>query len=215
MQLGLQLKQELHLQNETINSLIRMYDENFSPHVRIKHKKLKKRLENTYQVFTLKTNNEKDTIGFMFVILNKPLKSIFIDYLCVDKKYQKGGFGKLLLNEMNDKHLFPDFDYTILECEGYLIPYYVKNGYKKIPLEYPIENSKPLYLMYRKRSVSNTTLQETNNISMYHKFICFGLLFNSEIIMFYIAFMIMYELTTLFYRSQITLVIMNFKSTHT
>jgi GNAT superfamily N-acetyltransferase len=196
----MQIQVEHHLTKEIMETVFRMYDENFSPHVKVAHNKIKKRLyENEYMLLSCK-NDLDEWIGFCLISKNQLLKTIFIDYLCVDKKFQRGGYGKQILNTINDQDIIPstqNYKYTILECEDYLIPYYEKNRYKKIPLVYPIENSKPLFLLYRVRKSSQTE----NVLEMYHKFIFYGLLFNNEIIMCYLAFMIFYENLGLFHQN--------------
>jgi len=202
---------EPKVNNEQMNQIIHLFDENFSPHVRIPHRKLKKRIENyTYQVLSLKKHNQ--WIGFSLVSLNQLLKTIFIDYLCIDKNFQKGGFGKMFLNELNDsKKFFPDYKYCILECENYLVKYYEKNKFYKIPREYPLENTRPLYMLYRKRNEEVTKPEPL----LYQKFILYGLLFNGEIIILDELINLMYTIIFEFYRLYICMLIMNYKSTHT
>ena len=205
---------EINLENRVdknmIQQIVGLYDENFSPHVRIPHRKLKKRMmDEVYKIISLKRGN--DWIGFSLVSLNEQLRTIFIDYLCVDKKFQKGGYGKMMLNELNSKRFFPQYEYSILECEYNLVPYYIKNKFQKIPLEYPLENSKPLYMLYRKRC-SDFTLSVP---SMYHKFILYGLLFNSDIIFLFEALVLLYEAMLNCNSFHTILIILNYKTTHT
>lgn len=202
---------ESDVSKDTLAKLLSLYDENFSPTVKISHSKLKKRIKNrTYRVVTYR--NDSEWIGFCLISLNPLLKTIFIDYLCIDKKYQKGGFGKQLLSEINSNKYFPEYKYTILECENYLVSYYQKNQYKKIPLTYPIQNETPLFMLYRHRSED---LPISPIISMHHKFIFYGLLFNGEIIIFYIHLLILIGLRIEFKTQMLIVVILNFKSTHT
>jgi ribosomal protein S18 acetylase RimI-like enzyme len=131
----------------------------------------------TYELISLKKDNEM--IGFSLISLNPLLKTIFIDYLCVDKRHQKGGYGKQLLNEIHTLKFFPEYEYCVLECEDYLVGYYQKNNFQKIPREYPLENTRhtrPLYMLYRKRNSDHTDAEPL----LYHKFITYGLLFNGE-----------------------------------
>jgi predicted GNAT family N-acyltransferase len=171
---------------------------------------LKKRIESqTYHVISLK--KEKEWIGFSLISLNKQLKTIFIDYLCIDKKFQKGGYGKMVLNELNSNKFFPSYQYSILECEDYLVKYYEKNQFHKIPREYPLENSRPLYMLYRKRNKESTKAEPL----LYQKFIQYGLLFNGEIIILYELIEMLYEMIFECYRLFMSMLIMNYNSTHT
>ncbi len=201
---------EKTIHKDLVNKIIHLYDDNFSPHVRIPHYKLRKRLKNkTYEIISLKKDNEM--IGFSLVSLNKILSTIFIDYLCVDKKFQKGGYGKMMLQELNNNRFFPGYKYSILECEDYLVSYYQKNKFQKIPREYPLENPRPLYMLYRKRSSDITESEPL----LYHKFINYGLLFNGEIIIYYDLLKILYEFIFDSYKTYLSIIIMNYKSTHT
>jgi hypothetical protein len=196
---------------EVVQKIIHMYDENFSPHVRIPHYKLKKRIyDQTYQILSYKDQNE--WIGFALISLSDELHTIFIDYLCIDKKFQKGGFGKRFLQQIHlDTGLFSDFHFTILECEDYLVKYYEKNNYQKIPRKYPLENSRPLFMLYRKRFQDTTPKM----VDMYHKFILFGLLFNGEIIIVKDIWIFVKEIIDLLCGGFHFMKIMNFKATHT
>jgi hypothetical protein len=207
--MNLETRLEYSIDKELLSKVVFMYDENFSPHVRIPHYKLRKRLKTkTYELISLRLNNEM--IGFSLVSLNPFLSTIFIDYLCIDKKVQKGGYGKFLLNALHSDIYFPGFKYCILECEDYLVSYYQKNKFIKIPRKYPLENSKPLYMLYRKRG--SETIQEPH---MYQKFILYGLLFNGEITIHYDLLRMLYEFIFECYRTYLSLIIMNYKSTHT
>jgi hypothetical protein len=206
--MNIQLEKIIH--KDLTNQILTLYDQNFSPHVRIPHYKLRKRLKNkTYEVISLRKDNEM--IGFSLVSSNPSLKTIFIDYLCIDKKHQNGGYGKLLLHELNTIKYFPEYEYSILECEDYLVPYYQKNKFQKIPRTYPLENTRPLFMLYRKRN-SETTELEPN---LYHKFIRYGLLFNGEMIIIYELLKILYQKIFDIYSIQCIMIIMNYKSTHT
>jgi len=127
----MEINLEKVIHKDLVNQIIKLYDDNFSPHVRIPHYKLRKRLKTkSYEIISLKKNNE--IIGFSLVSLNKLLETIFIDYLCVDKKFQKGGYGKLMLHELNTNKFFPEYKYSILECEDYLVSYYQKNKFQPV-----------------------------------------------------------------------------------
>ena len=196
---------------DVIQNIICLYDENFSPHVRIPHLKLKKRIHNqTYHILSYK-NEHQEWMGFGLVSLNSSLKTIFIDYLCVDKRFQNGGHGRKILHEINQNpNLFQGYEYSVLECEDYLVKYYEKNKYQKIPREYPLENSRPLFMLYRKRFSEHTP----KIVDMYHKFILFGLLFNGEIIIVKETIQWLKEFIFFAFCSYFQ-VIMNFKATHT
>jgi hypothetical protein len=201
---------EKQIDKDTMTEIIHLYDENFSPHVRIPHRKLKKRIQDeTYCVLSLKKDNE--WIGFSLISLNQLLKTIFIDYLCIDKKFQKGGYGKMVLNELSSKRFFPNYEYCILECEDYLVKYYEKNKFHKIPREYPLENSRPLFMLYRKRNDDMTKVEPL----LYQKFILYGLLFNGEIIILHELMELLYRIILDSYTLYISMIIMNYKSTHT
>ena len=150
-------------------------------------------------------------IGFLLVSLNPHIKTIFIDYLCVDKNHQKGGYGRKLLNEIHTLNFFPEYEYCVLECEDYLVTYYQKNKFIKIPREYPLENTRPLYMLYRMRNSDNTF----SDPSLYHKFITFGLLFNGETNIIYEFLKILYQRIFDIYTIHLSMMIMNYKSTHT
>lgn len=205
---------EIHLEenihNDLVNQILLLYDKNFSPHVRIPHYKIRKRLKNkTYEILSLRKDNEM--IGFGLISLNQILKTIFIDYLCVDGKFQNGGYGKMMLNELNTNKFFPEYKYSILECEDYLVGYYQKNNFQKIPRDYPLENTRPLYMLYRKRDSDHTEAEPF----LYHKFISYGLLFNGEIIIYYDILKMLYEFIFDNYGIYLSKIIMNYKSTHT
>jgi predicted GNAT family N-acyltransferase len=169
-----------------------------------------KRIKNkTYDLISFKKDNEM--IGFSLITLNPTIKTIFIDYLCIDKKHQKGGYGRTLLNEIHTLKYFPEYEYCVLECEDYLIKYYQKNNFVKIPREYPLENTKPLYMLYRKR---NSDITESEP-SLYHKFITFGLLFNGEMMLIYELLKFLYDKIFDIYTIHISIIIMNYKTTHT
>jgi hypothetical protein len=210
----MEIQIETKLNKNILKNVLRMYDENFSPHVKIPHYKIKKRLDQKqYQLLSCKLSTG-EWIGFCLVSTNINLSVIFIDYLCIDKPFQKGGFGKQILNAINDQDILDtehQYKYTVLECEDYLIPYYVKNKYKKIPVPYPIDGSRPLFMLYRQRKTDATKPM----IDMYHKFIFYGLLFNGEIIMCYGLFMMLYIKFLEFETLDIVKIIMNFKTTHT
>jgi len=206
----MQLALESKINKDDMSHIFHLYDQNFSPHVRIPHRKLKKRIqEETYHVISLKKDNQ--WIGFSLVSLNLELQTIFIDYLCIDKSHQKGGYGKMVLNELNSNKFFPSYQYSILECEDYLVKYYQKNNYHKIPRRYPLENSRPLYMLYRKRNEEITKAEPL----LYQKFILYGLLFNGEIIILYELSEMLYKWFMDLYTLFIAIIIMNFKSTHT
>lgn len=209
----MEISVETEITKDLLQKIFCLYDESFSPTVKVPHSKIKKRIQSeTYKVITLK-DQSKNCIGFSLVSLNSNLKTIFIDYLCIDKKFQKFGYGKKILQSINDKEqMFSNYKYSVLECENYLISYYEKNYYKKIPLSYPIENKTPLYLLFRKRN----TEPETNlDINMYHKLIRFGLLFNGEIIIYCNLFYTWLNFFLFLQEENIVKLIMNFKSTHT
>jgi len=206
----MEIKLEKTIHKDLTNKILTLYDQNFSPHVRIPHYKLRKRLKNkTYEVISLNRDNEM--IGFSLISLNDALKTIFIDYLCIDRKFQKGGFGRLLLDDLHTDRFFPDYNYSVLECEDYLVPYYQKNKFQKIPREYPLENPRPLYMLYRRRFSDTTSLEPL----MYSKFILYGLLFNGEIIITYELLKILYQRIFDIYTVHLSMIIMNYKSTHT
>jgi hypothetical protein len=208
---------EKEITKDLLQKIFCLYDESFSPTVKVSHPKIKKRiLTETYKVITL-NDQSKNCIGFSLISLKPDLKTLFIDYLCVDKKFQKFGYGKKILQSINDKQkMFSNYDYTILECENYLIPYYEKNHYTKIPLSYPIENTTPLYLLYRKRTNPESTDEYNQlDISMYYKFIRFGLLFNGEIIIYCNLFYTWLSLFLFLQEESIVKLILNFKTTHT
>jgi ribosomal protein S18 acetylase RimI-like enzyme len=206
----MEIQLESNIHKDLFNRIFHLYDENFSPHVRVPHSKIRKRVKNkTYKLISLKKNNEM--IGFSLISLNPLLKTIFIDYLCVDKCYQRGGYGRQLLNEIHTLKFFPEYEYCVLECENYLVGYYQKNNFQKIPREYPLENSRPLFLLYRKRNSDCTNAEPL----LYHKFITYGLLFNGEIKTMYQFLMMMYEKIFDIYTIHFSTKIMNYKSSHT
>lgn len=207
----MQIQIEPEITKDLIQKIFCLYDENFSPTVKVPHTKIKKRiLQNVYKVIIIK--NQDEWIGFSLVNLHKPLQTIFIDYLCVDKKFQKGGFGKRILQMLNDKNqMYKDYKYTALECENYLVPYYQKNNYKKIPLAYPIDNPTPLYMLCRER----TSCGKKIKTEMYHRLIQFGLLFNGEIIICLGLFVLWLKMFLFVQDQNMTKIILNFKSTHT
>jgi len=204
---------EPKITKDLIQKIFCLYDENFSPTVKVSHKKLRKRLnEGVYKAIIVKNPDEK-YIGLCLFHPNKTLKTLFVDYLCVDKKIQKSGIGRVILEIINDKtKIYKDYQYTILECENYLIPYYEKNLFKKIPLSYPIDNPKPLYLLFKKRTNEENI---STLLHMYHKFIQFGLLFNGEIIIHMGLFLMCFNRFLLDQTTSIVKIILNFKSTHT
>ena len=208
----MQIQIEHEITNDLMQKIFSMYDENFSPTVKIPHRKMKKRIkQKIYQVLSIKNENQ-EWIGFTLLYLNKQLKTIFIDYLCVDKKFQKGGIGRQILSYLNNKtQIYNNYDFTALECENYLIGYYEKNNYKKIPLSYPVQ---PLYMLLQPRNSSKDkkTIQQTN---IYHKLIQFGLLFNGEIIICVCEFILWLCMYLFIQDKNMAKIILNFKSTHT
>jgi ribosomal protein S18 acetylase RimI-like enzyme len=205
----MEIQQEKNVHRDLINQILYLYDENFSPHVRIPHYKIRKRIKNkTYELISLKMN--KEMIGFSLISLNETLSTIFIDYLCIDKKYQNGGYGKLFLNELHSLKIFPEYKYCILECENYLVSYYQKNKFQKIPREYPLQNDRPLFMLYRRRD-KETTLEPL----MYRKFIMYGLFLNGEIMIDEKLVKLLYQKILDKYRVYLSRMIMNYKSTHT
>lgn len=213
----MEIQIETEITPETLDKVFRLYDENFSPHVKIPHHKIKKRIDrNVYQLLSIQNEN-KEWIGFSLISFNRSIKTIFVDYLCIDKKFQKGGNGKRILQMINNKNIYPEYDFSILECENYLVGYYEKNNYKRIPLNYPILNSKPLFMLYRQRNSerSNEPDNTLSMIQMYHKFINYGLLFNGEIIICFTLLMIWMKMLLLLQNNNTVKIILNFKSTHT
>lgn len=174
-------KIEINPNNDLIEQLLCIYDKTFSPNVKISHKKIRKRIDRgIYKIILFQNQNQNEIVGFGFISLNPTLKSIFIDYLCIDKKYQKEGWGKKFLSFINQPTLFPEYKYCLLECEHYLVSYYQKNNFYSIPLNYPLENQTPLYLLYSIRDFKK--VNKTKKYLLYHSFVGFGLLFNGEII---------------------------------
>jgi ribosomal protein S18 acetylase RimI-like enzyme len=206
----MEIQIENNIHKDLFNYLLNLYDESFSPHVRVPHYKIRKRIKTkTYELISLKKDNEM--IGFSLISLNPLLKTIFIDYLCIDKRHQKGGYGKMLLNEIHTLKFFPEYEYCVLECEDYLVGYYLKNNFQKIPREYPLENPRPLYMLYRKRNSDHTNSEPL----LYNKFITYGLLFNGDINVMYDLLVLLYERIFDIYTLHLSMLIMNYKSTHT
>ena len=135
-------KLELDPHHDLIDQILSIYDQTFSPNVKIAHKKIRKRIQKRiYQLITIQKDNQ--LVGFSLISFNSMLKTIFIDYLCIDKPFQKEGLGKKFLSFINQPILFPDYKYCLLECEHYLVSYYKKNNFYSIPLNYPLENNTP------------------------------------------------------------------------
>lgn len=182
------LDSDSHCYQQEYSKIVYLYDENFTPTNKIPHKKLKYRLDNNiYKAITLEKEN--NVIGFILVALFKSIKTILIDYLCVDKNYQKFGYGKEFLKYLSTNNdLFPSYKYLILECQENLLGYYQKNGFHKIPLDYNLyqddKNAKNFNLMYKIRftdNLNNNNLIKKRNIyRLYNQFIQFGVQFNSD-----------------------------------
>jgi len=144
-----------------VNTIVDMYKRNFSPHAKISHRLLRKRLKSVYEGITFWTSNT--LIGFALIRLYPLIKTVFLDYLCIDEPFRKFGYGKqFLCKDLNE--LYPMYDNFILECEQNLIGYYQKVGFKPIRLPY---------------SITHFTMMYKGRFDMRHKFIEVGQQFNT------------------------------------
>jgi hypothetical protein len=138
-------------------------------------------------------------IGFALINLYPLIKTIFIDYLCIDEPFHGKGLGKLFLTQHVNR-LYPSYVNMILECEPNLVPFYEKCGLKKIPLLYPLDN---LMMMCKGEK------------ELYHQFIQIGIQFNSDPIQHYYLNYLNYICTYYLLSKYIFFVILCFKATHT
>lgn len=142
-----------NLCEKDIDSIIRIYTQNFSRDLRIPYKEIMKRLsKNIYNTHVMYSTDNGEVIGFSFVVLLYNLNCVFIDYIAIDNKYQGKGLGKILFNHIYDFHT-QNVNYWLLalECEDKLIGMYSKWGCKKVPINYDIYDNHHFNLMVKSK----------------------------------------------------------------
>lgn len=129
-----------------MNSVIKIYKENFPDRLRLPSKVFKNNLEKYSHVNLL---NIEDTIkGFSLLNYYNKYKLLHLDYIALDKQYQGNGNGTKYLKSIINKYNSPRIKYFILECEDHLIKFYQKNGFDRIKYNYKYFNYRLNLMIY-------------------------------------------------------------------
>jgi len=135
--------------NSEIDSLAQIYQQNFPLYLRERQHMFKKSLSKYDHVDTLIHGNSVCGFGLMNVL--EKYGMLHLDYMALDKSHQGKGNGSMYLKQLIHDYYDPHsktIKYMILECEDYLVPFYKKNNFHKLNVNYKFKDTKLNLMIY-------------------------------------------------------------------
>lgn len=116
-----------------LKEIKRIYNLNFTDDIKVEWSEIVKALLRNTKINIYRNTETNEVIGF---IMYTPLiytRCVYIDYFCIDKKYQGCGLGGIILK--NFIHIQEKNNIKILlDCKTNLANFYGKYGFKKLGL---------------------------------------------------------------------------------
>ena len=151
--------QRIHPQRDQdiLDLISKDYHECFEADIRLEWSDVVRRLaeDNRSQLYVLPCTEKGDIRGFSIVTPLMSANCLYVDYLCVPRRHQRGGAGRRML------HLLRGLGYPslLLDCKRELMAFYQKIGFDAIA---PVlwQSRVPLHLMKWGAELPSTFMDE-------------------------------------------------------
>ena len=144
-----------NINNSILNQISSIYYDNFPYYLRQKLYKFKKSIKTYYYIDLLYDDMNKNILGFALLNYYPCKKMIHLDYFALDKKHQGNGNGSKYLKYIIERYCNNNILYFILECEDFLLPFYKKNNFEKIKINYKYNDILLNLMIYKNNNVSS------------------------------------------------------------